>query len=51
MFKSIFAKYFSVISLIIVVSFAALGGMQMLFSTRYWVSEKRSLLDSHVFCK
>ncbi len=47
MFKSIFAKYFSVISLIIVVSFAALGGMQMLFSTRYWVSEKRSLLEEN----
>ena len=44
MFKSIFAKYFTVLSTIIVVSFAAMGGMQMLFSTRYWVSDKQALL-------
>lgn len=44
MFKSIFAKYFTVLSAIITISFAAMGGMQMLFSTRYWVSEKQQLL-------
>ncbi|MCI8554844.1 MAG: HAMP domain-containing histidine kinase [Clostridiales bacterium] len=47
MFKSIFAKYFSVVSLIIVTSFAALGAMQMLFSTRYWVSDKQNLLEEN----
>lgn len=47
MFKSIFAKYFSVMTLIIMVSFAAMGGMQMLFSSRYWVSEKRALLEEN----
>ncbi|MDD3693477.1 MAG: HAMP domain-containing sensor histidine kinase [Oscillospiraceae bacterium] len=47
MFKSIFAKYFTVLSLIIVVSFAAMGGMQMLFSTRYWVADKRALLKEN----
>ena len=37
LFKSIFTKYFTVMSLIIVISFAAMGLMQMLFSTQYWV--------------
>lgn len=44
MFKSIFSKHFTVMSLVIVISFLAMGGMQMLFTTRYWVSEKRALL-------
>ena len=43
-FKSIFAKYFTVLSAIITISFAAMGGMQMLLSTRYWVAEKKQLL-------
>ena len=47
MFKSIFTKYFTVMSLIIVISFAAMGAMQMLFSTRYWVDEKRNLLEEN----
>ena len=47
MFKSIFAKYFSAVGLIIVVSFAALCGMQMLFTSRYWVTEKRTLLEEN----
>ena len=44
MFKSIFSKYFTVMSLVIVVSFLAMGGMQLLFSTQYWMDEKRTLL-------
>ncbi len=44
MFKSIFSKYFTVMSLIIVISFAAMGGMQMLFSSRYWMDDKQALL-------
>ena len=47
MFRSIFTKYFTVLSIIIVVSFASMGGMQMLFSTRYWVSEKQTLLKEN----
>ena len=47
MFKSIFAKYFTVLSAIITVSFAAMGGLQMLLSTRYWVSEKQQLLKEN----
>ncbi len=47
MFKSIFAKYFTVISLIIVISFVAMGGMQLLFATQYWVSEKQALLEEN----
>ena len=35
MFKSIFAKYFSVVGLIIATCFAAMCGMQMLFTSRY----------------
>ena len=47
MFKSIFSKYFTVLSLNIVVSFVAMGGMQMVFSTRYWVDEKKELLGKN----
>ena len=47
MFKSIFTKYFTVMSLIIVISFVAMGGMQMLFSTQYWVEEKENLLEEN----
>ncbi len=47
MFKSIFSKYFTVMSLIIIVSFAAMGGMQMLLTSRYWVSDKRELLGDN----
>lgn len=43
-FKSIFAKYFTVITVIILISFAAMGGMQMIFFTRYWVNDKQNLL-------
>lgn len=47
MFKSIFSKYFTVMSLIIVVSYAALGGMQVLFSSQYWMDDKRALLQEN----
>ena len=48
MFKSIFSKYFTVLSVIIIVSFAAMGGMQVLLSSRYWVADKRELLGDNV---
>ena len=47
MFKSIFSKIFTVMSLTIVISFLAMGGMQVFFSTRYWVSEKQILLKEN----
>ena len=47
MFKSIFSKIFVVMSLTIVISFLAMGGMQVFFSTRYWISEKEILLKEN----
>ena len=47
MFKSVFSKYFSVISLIIVCGFLAMSAFQILFSTRVWVDEKRTLLTEN----
>ena len=47
MFKSIFSKYFTVLSLIIAISFAAMGALQMLLSSRYWIADKRELLDDN----
>lgn len=47
MFKSIFSKIFTVMSATIIVSFLAMGGMQAIFSTRYWLSEKETLLKEN----
>lgn len=47
MFKSIFSKYFTVLSVIIVVSFAAMGGLQTLLASRYWVEDKGELLGEN----
>ncbi len=47
MFKSIFSKYFTVMASVIVISFLAMGGMQMLFSTTYWMDEKQALLEDN----
>ncbi len=44
MFKSIFSKYFTIVVVVVLGSFVALCGMQMLLSTRYWVSEKQETL-------
>ena len=46
MFKSIFAKYFTVISLILSISLMAIGLVQVLLSTQYWVADKKELLSS-----
>ncbi len=45
MFKSIFSKYFTVVVVAVLGSYIALCGTQMLFSTRYWVSEKKETLS------
>ncbi len=47
MFKSIFSKYFAVISSIIVISFLAMQGAQLFLSSRYWLQEKHELLQEH----
>ena len=47
MFKSIFSKYFAVISSIIVVSFLAMQGAQLFLTSRYWLQEKHALLQEH----
>ena len=44
MFKSIFSKYFAVISAIIVFSFLAMQGAQLFLSSRYWLAEKHRIL-------
>ncbi|MBP3381760.1 MAG: HAMP domain-containing histidine kinase [Clostridia bacterium] len=47
MFKSIFSKYFAVISSIIVISFFAMQGAQLFLTSRYWLEEKHTLLEEH----
>ncbi len=47
MFKSIFSKYFTVISIIIVISFLAMQGAQLFLSSRYWLEEKHTVLEEH----
>ncbi len=47
MFKSIFSKYFAVISSIIVVSLLAMQGAQLFLTSRYWLDEKHQLLEEH----
>ncbi len=45
MFKSIFSKYFTVISVIITVSFLAMQGAQLFLTARYWLDEKHTVLE------
>lgn len=47
MFKSIFSKYFSVISTIIIVSFLAMQGAQLFLSSRFWLDEKHKVLKDN----
>ncbi len=47
MFKSIFVKYFSVVSLVICLSFLTLAGVQTFVSARYWLNEKQELFTEN----
>lgn len=47
MFKSVFAKYYAIISAIILVSFIAMQGAQLFLSSRYWAEDKRTVLSDH----
>ncbi len=48
MFKSIFLKYFSIVSLVVCLSILALAGVQTFVSARYWMNEKETLLTENV---
>lgn len=45
--KSIFFKYFSICSAVILISFVCLGAVLLLVSSRYFVEEKKSLLEKN----
>lgn len=45
MFKSIFSKYFAVISAVVIVSFLALGSVQTVMASNYWLEEKQAGLS------
>ena len=47
MFKSIFTKYFSMVSLAICLSFLTLAGVQSFVSARYWLEEKEQLFTEN----
>lgn len=47
MFKSVFAKYFSVVSLAICLSFLTLAAVQSVVSARYWLDEKEQLFTEN----
>ncbi|MGN0595611.1 MAG: sensor histidine kinase, partial [Hominimerdicola sp.] len=45
--KSIFFKYFSICSAVILISFLCLGAVLLLVSSRYFLDEKKSLLEKN----
>ncbi|MBQ8752263.1 MAG: HAMP domain-containing histidine kinase [Clostridia bacterium] len=47
MFKSIFTKYFSLFSIVLVSAVVLLGSSQTLFSYRYWSAEKEAALSEN----
>ena len=47
MFKSIFSKYYTVISIIVVVSFFVMQAAQLFLTARYWLDEKYDVLEEH----
>ena len=47
MFRSIFLKYFSIVSLVVCLSILALAGVQTFVSARYWMNEKEALLTEN----
>ncbi len=49
MFKSIFSKYYTVISSIIIISFLAMQGAQLFLSARYWLDENHAVLQENAY--
>ena len=47
MFKSVFSKYFTAISLIIVSGFLVMSGLQLVLFTRSLTEDKRVLLQEN----
>lgn len=45
LFKSIFAKYFALVAALIVICFALTSMVQVVFARRYWIEDKRLLLE------
>ena len=45
--KSIFFKYFSICSAVILISFVCLGAVLLLVSSRYFIDEKKSMLEKN----
>lgn len=45
--KSIFRRYLSITMMIVILSFAMLGSVMMIFFSRYWRSEKKELLTQN----
>lgn len=48
LFKSIFAKYFAITAALIVISFMLTAMLQVVFARRYWIQDKRELLENQV---
>lgn len=47
MFKSIFSKYFAVVSFIVCVTFIVLGVVQTVISANFWLDEKQKLMNEN----
>lgn len=46
LFKSIFLKYFTAAAVLIVIAFLLTSIIQVIFARRYWIEEKKSLLEN-----
>ncbi|MBR5134365.1 MAG: HAMP domain-containing histidine kinase [Clostridia bacterium] len=47
MFKSVFAKYFTVTACLLFLAMIALGGVQTIFMNNYWMEDKRTQLTEN----
>ncbi|MBQ3093672.1 MAG: hypothetical protein IJC52_00725, partial [Clostridia bacterium] len=47
-FKNIFAKYFAIVAALIAISFMLTAAVQAVFARRYWIEDKRRLLNEQV---
>lgn len=47
-FKNIFAKYFAIVAALIAISFMLTAAVQAVFARRYWIEDKRQLLNEQV---
>lgn len=47
MFKSVFSKYFTISTVLVMTAMIALGALQLLFFNNYWIDEKRVQLTEN----